>query len=117
MTQSVARQRLAPAYLFHGAAGIGKGLAARCFIELIFTGADRVSGSDAVAARSLIGQKLRQGNHPDVLWVAPTYKHQDKLLSAAEAAAAGIKKKAPPQIRIEQIREISRFLEIGRAHV
>ena len=110
LTQSVVRRRLAPAYLFHGAAGIGKCLAARCFIELIFTGADRVSGSDAVAASSLIGQKLRQGNHPDVLWVAPTYKHQDKLLSAAEAAAAGIKKKAPPQIRIEQIREIGRFL-------
>jgi DNA polymerase III subunit delta' len=104
LTQSVVKQRLAPAYLFHGADGIGKSLAARYFIELIF-------GNLAPAAeRESIHQKLRQGNHPDVLWISPTYKHQDKLLSAAEAAAAGIKKKAPPQIRIEQIREISRFL-------
>lgn len=104
LTQSVVKQRLAPAYLFHGVDGIGKSLAARSFIELIFS--DLAAESD----KALIQKKLRQGNHPDVLWIAPTYKHQDKLLSAAEATAAGIKKKAPPQIRIEQIREISRFL-------
>ncbi len=98
------RQRLAPAYLFYGAAGIGKSLAARCFIELICC---HLVPVDNVA---LIQQKLRQGNHPDVLWVAPTYSHQGKLLSAVEATAAGIKRKAPPQIRIEQIREISQFL-------
>jgi DNA polymerase III subunit delta' len=110
LTQSIVKQRLAPAYLFHGTDGIGKSLAARCFIELIFGSSDRLSHPDRIDAELLIQQKLRQGNHPDVLWVAPTYKHQDKLLSAAEAVAAGIKRKAPPQIRIEQIREISRFL-------
>ncbi len=110
LTQSIVKQRLSPAYLFYGADGIGKSLAARCFIELIFDSSAPVSGTDPLAAKLLTQQKLRQGNHPDVLWVAPTYKHQDKLLSAAEAAAAGVKKKAPPQIRIEQIREISRFL-------
>jgi DNA polymerase III subunit delta' len=117
LTQSVVKHRLAPAYLFHGADGIGKSLAARCFIELIFSDEINVNSSAlakdpaALAAQQqLTQQKLRQGNHPDVLWVAPTYKHQDKLYSAAEAAAAGVKKKAPPQIRIEQIREISRFL-------
>jgi DNA polymerase III subunit delta' len=104
LTQSIIRERLAPAYLFYGADGIGKSLAARCFIESIF--GDRIPENN----RALILQKLRQGNHPDVLWVAPTYKHQDKLLTAAEATAAGIKKKAPPQIRIEQIREIGQFL-------
>jgi DNA polymerase III subunit delta' len=111
LTQSVAKHRLAPAYLFHGADGIGKSLAAKCFIELIFSGVDSNSSAQVAdpatqAAQLLTQQKLRQGNHPDVLWVAPTYKHQDKLYSAAEAAAAGVKKKAPPQIRIE----ISRFL-------
>ncbi|WP_310423566.1 DNA polymerase III subunit delta' [Chamaesiphon sp. VAR_48_metabat_135_sub] len=104
LTQSIVKQRLAPAYLFYGADGIGKSLAARCFIESICC--DRIPEHN----QALITQKLRQGNHPDVLWVAPTYKHQDKLLSAAEATAAGIKKKAPPQIRIEQIREIGQFL-------
>jgi DNA polymerase III subunit delta' len=120
LTQSVIRQRLAPAYLFYGADGIGKSLAARCFIESIFCDAPAVevaalqteSPHEQVTENNnaLICQKLRQGNHPDVLWVAPTYKHQDKLLSAAEATAAGVKKKAPPQIRIEQIREIGQFL-------
>ena len=104
LTQSVLRQRLAPAYLFHGADGIGKSLAARCFIESILC--NGVPPSE----QALIEQKLRQGNHPDVLWVAPTYSHQGKLLSAAEATVAGVKRKAPPQIRIEQIREIGRFL-------
>ncbi len=104
LTRSIVKQRLAPAYLFHGADGIGKSLAARGFIELIFT--DGVSPSES----ALIRQKLRQGNHPDVLWVAPTYSHQGKLYTIAEATAAGIKRKAPPQLRIEQIRDISRFL-------
>jgi DNA polymerase III subunit delta' len=104
LTRSILKQRLAPAYLFHGADGIGKSLAARCFIELIFT--DGVGEAES----ALIHQKLHQGNHPDVLWIAPTYSHQGKLLSAAEATAAGVKRKTPPQLRIEQIREISRFL-------
>jgi DNA polymerase III subunit delta' len=104
LTRSIVKQRLAPAYLFHGADGVGKSLAARCWIELIFC--DRIPGKDL----SLIQQKLRQGNHPDVLWVAPTYSHQGKLFSTAEAVAAGIKRKAPPQIRIEQIRQIGQFL-------
>jgi DNA polymerase-3 subunit delta' len=104
LTQAVIKQRLAPAYLFCGADGVGKSLAAKCFIELLLC--DRVPDGD----KPLIQQKLRQGNHPDVLWVAPTYSHQGKLLSAAEATAAGIKRKAPPQIRIDQIREIGQFL-------
>jgi DNA polymerase III subunit delta' len=104
LTQAVLKQRLAPAYLFCGADGVGKSLAARCFIELLLC--DTAAEGD----RALIQQKLRQGNHPDVLWIAPTYSHQGKLLTAAEASAAGVKRKAPPQIRIEQIREIGQFL-------
>lgn len=104
LTQAVVKQRLAPAYLFCGADGIGKSLAAKCFIELLLCDAA------AESEKPLIQQKLRQGNHPDVLWIAPTYSHQGKLLTAAEATTAGVKRKAPPQIRIEQIREISQFL-------
>ncbi len=104
LTQAVIKQRIAPAYLFCGADGVGKSLAARCFIELLLT--DRLPAGNCAS----IQQKLRQGNHPDVLWVTPTYNHQGKLLSAAEATAAGVKRQAPPQIRIEQIREISQFL-------
>jgi DNA polymerase III subunit delta' len=42
--------------------------------------------------------------------VKPTYLHQGQRLSAIEAAAAGLKRKAPPQIRLEQVREIAQFL-------
>ena len=104
LTRSIVKQRLAPAYLFYGADGVGKSLAARCFIESIFC--HEVPENQ----QALIKQKLHQGNHPDVLWVAPTYNDRGKLLSAAEATAAGVKRKTPPQIRIEQIRDISRFL-------
>jgi DNA polymerase III subunit delta' len=104
LAQAVQKQRLAPAYLFSGADGIGKGLTARCFIELLLC--DRAPAIE----HPLIAQKLRQGNHPDVLWVAPTYLDKGKMLTAAEASTAGIKKKAPPQIRIEQIRQIGQFL-------
>jgi DNA polymerase-3 subunit delta' len=53
---------------------------------------------------------LQLGNHPDLLWVEPTYLHQGQQLSADEAAVAGLKRKAPPVIRLEQIRKITQFL-------
>ncbi len=104
LTQAVRRRSLAPAYLFTGAAGIGKALAARCWLETI------LCQDLPLAEIPLNCQKIRQGNHPDIHWVAPTYSHQGQLLSAAAAAEAGVKKKAPPQIRIEQVREIGQFL-------
>jgi DNA polymerase III subunit delta' len=105
LTQAVQRQRLAPAYLFFGQAGIGKALVARCWVEMQLC-AHLIDPVKITATR----QKIRQGNHPDLLWVAPTYLHQGNLLTPAEAAAAGVKKKAPPQIRIDQIRQITQFL-------
>jgi DNA polymerase III subunit delta' len=104
LTQAVQKRSLAPAYLLTGAAGIGKALAARCWLEMI------LCRDLPMAEIPLTCQKIRQGNHPDIRWVAPTYSHQGQLLSAAEAAEAGVKKKAPPQIRIEQVREIGQFL-------
>ncbi|HEY9876775.1 MAG TPA: DNA polymerase III subunit delta' [Candidatus Obscuribacterales bacterium] len=104
LTQAVAIDRIAPAYLFAGPNGVGRSLAARCFVELLFCGGASTSQQQKVQNR------LKQGNHPDLLWVEPTYLHQGQRLSASEAAALGVKRKAPPQIRIEQIREITQFL-------
>jgi DNA polymerase III subunit delta' len=104
LTQAVIKCRVAPAYLFFGVAGIGKASTARCWLEMLLCDGqppDKIS---------LIQQKIRQGNHPDLLWIEPTYQHQGKMLTPAEAIAAGVKKKAPPQIRIEQIRQITKFL-------
>lgn len=104
LTQAIAKNRIAPAYLFAGPTGVGRSLAAKCFVELLFSPAQ----SEATAAN--LSNRIHQRNHPDLLWVEPTYLHQGKRLSAAEAAAAGVKRKSPPLIRLEQIREISQFL-------
>lgn len=105
LKQAVARNRVAPAYLFAGPDGVGRSVGARCFIELLFSA--NLTETKAIAS---VQNRVAQGNHPDVLWVEPTYQHQGKLLSAKEAAEAGVKRKAPPQIRLEQVREIQRFL-------
>lgn len=99
LTQAVAKNRIAPGYLFAGPNGVGRALAARCFANLIF---------EVTATNSKKHRDLK--NHPDFLWVEPTYMHQGERLTAAEAAETGLKRKAQPKIRLEQIREISQFL-------
>jgi len=101
---AIASGRIAPAYLFAGSPGIGRSLAARAFIEQLFCAEFPPEKQPSVQKR------LQQGNHPDVLWVEPTYLHNGTLLSAAEAAQKGLTRKTPPQIRLEQIREIGQFL-------
>jgi DNA polymerase III subunit delta' len=96
LTQAIARDRVAPAYLFAGAAGVGKGLAATCFLGLLLGEQNE--------------RRIMQRNHPDLLWVEPTYLEKGKRLTAAEAEVAGVKKKAAPIVRLEQIREIPQFL-------
>ena len=49
-------------------------------------------------------------NHPDPLWVEPTYQHQGRLLTRAEAEEAGLSRRTLPQLRLEQIRDIGRRL-------
>ncbi|NMG22583.1 DNA polymerase III subunit delta' [Brasilonema bromeliae] len=95
LLQAVAKKRIAPGYLFVGSDGVGRSLAARCFVELLF---------------SPHQNRVRQGNHPDLLWVQPTYLHQGQRLTAIEAAEKGLKRKAPATIRLEQIREITAFV-------
>ncbi len=104
LTSAIQQNRLAPAYLFAGYSGIGKGLTAQYFLELLFC--EQIP----IEKHPVIKKKLLKSNHPDLLFVKPTYQHQGKLLSAQEATEIGLKKKAPPQIRTEQIREITRFL-------
>ncbi|AFY67212.1 DNA polymerase III subunit delta' [Geitlerinema sp. PCC 7407] len=104
INQAIARDRVAPAYLFAGPPGVGRSLGARYFM------AQLLSRSLPPQKGDLLRDRLQRGNHPDVLWVQPTYLHQGKLLSAAEAASAGLKRKAPPQIRLEQVRSIAQFL-------
>jgi DNA polymerase-3 subunit delta' len=88
---AIAKQHIARAYLFAGPKGVGKSLSAKCFL------------AEAFSIHNL-------ANHPDLLWVEPTYLHQGQLLGESELANAGVQPKSAPQIRIEQIREITQFL-------
>ena len=94
-------QRLAPAYLFAGPDGVGRRLAALRFLEGVIAGPQ---GSTSLRRR------LVEGNHPDLLWIEPTYSDKGQLVLASQAAAAGVSRKAPPQLRLEQVRAVSQFL-------
>jgi len=94
LTQAHLRDRIAPAYLFAGAHGIGKRLAATGFVKMLLNSPSHAN--------------LR--NHPDLLWVEPTYLHQNRRYTAAEADAEGIKRKSTAIVRLDQIREITQFL-------
>lgn len=92
LSQAIAQDRIAPAYLFAGADGVGKKAAAKGFLELI------------------CGKPVKEGNIADLLWIEPTYLDRGQRLSVAEAKERGVKKKTLPEVRLDQIREISVFL-------
>ena len=104
LQQAVRQDRVAPAYLFAGCGGVGRKLAALGFATLL------LCQDKSPENYPLIEKRVSTGNHPDLLWVEPTYLHQGKIITAKEAANQGIKRKAPPQIRIEQIRSVTKFL-------
>lgn len=101
LQSALTHQRLAPAYLFSGPDGVGRRLGALRFMEGVLTG----GGPDPRERR-----RLEERNHPDLLWVEPTYSHQGRLISRSEAEAAGVNRRTPPQVRLEQIRDLGRFL-------
>lgn len=102
LTAALERQRLAPAYLFVGPEGVGRRLAALRLLEGVLAG--------GIAGSAPLRRRLAQGNHPDLLWVEPTYQHQGRLVKASEAEEQGISRRSPPQLRLEQVREVTRFL-------
>lgn len=108
LERAVSLQRVAPGYLLAGPDGTGKALAAAGFAELLLLRGQ--SASPAEPTESALARRIGDRNHPDLLWVEPTYLHQGQLLTASQAAESGLKRKSPPRIRLIQIREIARFL-------
>lgn len=92
LSNAIATNRIAPAYLFAGPEGVGKELAARIF------------------SAQLLGTQQSLSNHPDLLMIEPTFQHQGKLIGSSMLEATEQKQKYPPFIRIEQIRELIQFL-------
>lgn len=101
LAAALERRRLAPAYLFAGPQGVGRRLAALRFLEGVVAGP---------AGSACLRRRLSQGNHPDLLWVEPTFTHQGRLVPASRAQEEGVSRRTPPQLRLEQVRELSRFL-------
>ncbi len=95
------KNHIAPAYLFAGPEGVGRGLAAFRFLEGITN-----NGTPCARQR----RRLQTLNHPDLLWIEPSYNHTGNLIPKSQAEKEGISKRVPPQIRLEQIRELKRFL-------
>jgi DNA polymerase III subunit delta' len=104
LLQAIAKERIAPAYLFCGPLGIGRTIAAKNFTQLLLT-----TGLSP-EKQHLPRRKLSTGNHPDLLWVEPTFLKGGELYTIAQAAEQGLQYKTPPKIRIEQIRQITQFL-------
>jgi len=102
LSSALRLQRLAPAYLFSGPDGVGRSLVALRFLE-------GLCGAGLEGDLEL-RRRLQQGNHPDLLWVEPSYMEKGERISVSEARERGLQKKTLPQIRLEQIRELSRFL-------
>ena len=101
LTAALDQERLAPAYLFAGPDGVGRRLTALRFLEGVLAAGDPSSRER---------RRLVERNHPDLLWVEPTFQHQGRLLSRIEAEEAGVTRRTPPQLRLEQIRGVARFL-------
>lgn len=95
------KQRLAPAYLFAGPDGVGRRLAAQRFLEGVLTGG---------AGHGGVRRRIAQGNVSDLLWLEPTYLHQGQPVPVSQADALGVSRRSPAQIRLEQVREVGRFL-------
>ncbi len=114
------KDRVTTAYCFAGPDGVGRALTARWFVQAVLCQAvAQVSLLEAtpvvtVPCGSCLNCRLvEHGNHPDVLWVEPTYLHQGKLLTVTEATEAGLQRRSPPHIRLEQVQGIVTFA--GRA--
>ena len=96
---ALARQRLAPAYLFVGPPGVGQRLVVRRLLEGLCGGPD-----------GTLRRRIALDNHPDLLQVEPTYSDRGRLVPASKAREEGLQPKAPPQLRLEQVRELAGFL-------
>ena len=101
LTSSISKQHIAPAYLFSGPEGVGKRKTAKVFINAIF---DRNFDKESTK------RKIESNNHPDLLWIEPSYIVQGKSISQTKARSESVSMKSPPQIRLNQIKEIIEFL-------
>ncbi len=101
LRSSLSKEHISPAYLFSGPEGVGRKKTAKVFIKAIL---------DKNFDREGTKRKIESNNHPDLLWIEPSYMLQGKIISQGKAKSENIKIKSPPQIRLNQIKEVIEFL-------
>ena len=101
LESAIAKEHISNAYLFSGPEGVGRKKTAKVFIKAILE-----KNQNQESTR----RKIESNNHPDLLWIEPTYIVQGKTISQKKARSENISIKSPPQIRLNQIKEIIEFL-------
>ena len=102
LTQILSNKNIANAYIFDGPENIGKRENAIKFIaEIILK-----SNQDPNAMR-----KIKENNHPDFMFIEPTYLIKGNPINQSEIELA-LKPKSNALIRINQIRNIRTFLSM-----
>ena len=101
LNSAFSKGHISSAYLFSGPEGVGRRKTAKIFIKYIL---DKRLSSEQTT------RKIENNNHPDLLWIEPSYILQGKIISQEKAKAENISIKSPPQIRLNQIKEIIKFL-------
>jgi len=100
---AISKKHISPAYLFSGPEGVGRKKTAKVFIKTIL---ENNQEQDQESTR----RKIESNNHPDLLWIEPSYIVQGKIISQTKARSESISIKSHPQIRLNQIKEIIEFL-------
>ncbi len=101
LKSAIDKKHIAPAYLFSGPEGVGRKTTAKIFIRSIMDKGIDIKNTE---------RKIENNNHPDLLWIEPTYIVQGKSYSQRKARLENISTKALPQIRLSQVKEIIEFL-------
>ena len=83
LLQAIKLDRIAPAYLFCGSSGIGRSMATKSFTQLLLT------QGLSPDKQALAERKLQTGNHPDLLWVEPTFMKGGELHTAPAGFGTG----------------------------
>ena len=101
LKSAISKEHISSAYLFSGPEGVGRKKTAKVFIKAIL---------DKNMDREITRRKIESNNHPDLLWIEPSYMVQGKSISQSKANLENIRIKSPPQIRLNQIKEIIEFI-------
>ena len=100
LKQVILKKNISNAYIFYGPEDVGKKDEAIKFISQIIN----ENNLD-----TKIIQRIRENNHPDYLFIEPTYLLKANLINQSEIDK-DIKHKYKPLIRVNQIRSINTFL-------